>query len=71
MERRDLNAAVRETKEMVDSDPRKVDEIARVRDELARFNTEARLSPDYWDDGELEHFRQRILLDKESEGSVG
>ena len=60
VERRDLNARVKRVREMDDTDPRKSDEIARVQEAMRLYNDASYMSPEYFDDSELDLFRQRI-----------
>lgn len=45
---------------MDDTDPKKSDEIARVQEAIHSYNNASYMNPEYWDDGELDVFRQRI-----------
>ena len=58
--RRDLNADVKRVRGMDDTDPKKSDEIARVQEAIHSYNNASYMNPEYWDDGELDVFRQRI-----------
>lgn len=58
--RRDLNADVKRVRGMDDTDPRKSDEIARVQEAMRLYNDASYMSPEYFDDSELDLFRQRI-----------